>query len=162
MGQSWREIPGGVTAPLGYRAAGTAAGLKPSGELDLALILSDVEAQVAGTFTQNVVKAACVTYGQEILAAGSPVRAIVCNAGQANACTGEEGDRDNLALAQLVAESVGVQATEVLTASTGVIGQRIDLAKVETAMPQLAAAAMSASGLTGWPSCGQSDPSPPI
>lgn len=151
VGQSWREIPGGVTAPKGFRAAGTAAGLKPSGDMDLALIVSEVDATIAGTFTKNAVKAACVTYGQEILAHGEPVRAIVCNAGQANACTGAEGETDNLAISQIVAKSLSMQSTKVLTASTGVIGERIEVSKIQAAVPQLAKQILSPEGLRGGP-----------
>ena len=151
VGESWRQISGGVTAPQGFRASGLAAGLKPSAGMDLALVVSEVDAVASGTFTKNAVKAACVTYGQKILATGQPIRAIVCNAGQANACTGSEGERDNLAIAQLVANALGVDAPQVLTASTGVIGQRIDIAKVEAAVPTLVARALSSSGNNAGP-----------
>ncbi|WP_026101189.1 bifunctional glutamate N-acetyltransferase/amino-acid acetyltransferase ArgJ [Synechococcus sp. PCC 7336] len=149
MGQSWTEIPGGVTAPRGFRAAGAAVGLKPSGGLDLALVVSEVEAIAAGTLTRNAVKAACVTYDRAILAAGKPVRAILCNAGQANACTGAEGDRDNAKMAQLAAQALGVEPMQVFTASTGVIGQRIDLTKLEHSIPALAARVASDADLDG-------------
>ncbi|MGK7910259.1 MAG: bifunctional ornithine acetyltransferase/N-acetylglutamate synthase [Synechococcus sp.] len=151
MGQTWWEIPGGVTAPQGFRAAGLAAGLKPSEGMDLALVVSEVNAVAAGTFTQNAVKAACVTYGQEILAAGHSVRAIVCNSGQANACTGTDGDLDNRAIAHLVATALEIDESQVLTASTGVIGQRIDVSKVEAAVPSLVEQALSAEGRNAGP-----------
>jgi glutamate N-acetyltransferase/amino-acid N-acetyltransferase len=97
----WQEIPGGVTAPRGYRAAGIAAGLKPSGLPDLALILSDVEAIAAGVFTTSHVRAAPVDYCRERLQAKASARAILCNAGQANAATGEQGWRDALKVLKL-------------------------------------------------------------
>ncbi|NJK61584.1 MAG: bifunctional glutamate N-acetyltransferase/amino-acid acetyltransferase ArgJ [Synechococcaceae cyanobacterium SM2_3_1] len=134
---SWQEIAGGVTAPRGYRAAGVAAGLKPSGAPDLALIVSDVEAVAAGVVTTNQVKAACVTYAQQILEQGTPVRAILCNAGQANACTGGEGVEDNFAMARSMAEQLGIAPEQVLTASTGVIGQRLALDRLQAALPRL-------------------------
>ena len=84
----WQEITGGVTAPKGYKAAGIKAGLKPSGSPDLALILSDVEAIAAGVFTTSQVRAACVDYCRQNLQAKHGARAILCNAGQANAATG--------------------------------------------------------------------------
>ena len=151
MGQTWRQIPGGVTAPQGFRAAGVAAGLKPSGGMDLALLVSEVDAVTAGTFTKNAVKAACVTYGQEVLAAGQSIRAIVCNSGQANACTGNDGDRDNREIARLVADALEIDSSQVLTASTGVIGQRIDVTRVETAVPSLVEQALSAEGNNAGP-----------
>ncbi len=135
--RSWHEIAGGVTAPRGYRAAGMAAGLKPSGAPDLALIVSDVEAVAAGVVTTNQVKAACVTYDQQILEQGTPVRVILCNAGQANACTGEAGIEDNLAMARSIAEELGIPSEQVLTASTGVIGQRLALDRLQAALPTL-------------------------
>jgi glutamate N-acetyltransferase/amino-acid N-acetyltransferase len=142
----WIAMEGGITAPQGYRAAGIAAGLKPSGALDLALILSDAEATVAGVFTTNQVKAACVTYNQQIVATQKPVRAILCNAGQANACTGTEGDVNNATLARLVAEAVQVSPDQVLTASTGVIGRQLEMPKLQQAIPQLALKVAVAGG----------------
>ena len=97
----WHEISGGVTAPKGYRAAGIAAGLKPSGTADLALILSDVEAIAAGVFTTSQVRAACVDYCRQRLQAKASARAILCNAGQANAATGTQGWSDAQESAQL-------------------------------------------------------------
>ena len=87
----WQEITGGVTAPKGFRASGIAAKLKPSGAPDLALILSEVDAIAAGVFTTSQVKAACVDYCRQRLQAKPSARAILCNAGQANAATGEQG-----------------------------------------------------------------------
>jgi glutamate N-acetyltransferase/amino-acid N-acetyltransferase len=114
-----------------------AAGLKPSGAPDLALIVSDGEALAAGVVTTSQVKAACVIYDQQILEQGTPVRAILCNAGQANACTGSEGIEDNLAMAGSVAGLLGIHAEQVLTASTGVIGQRLALDRLQAALPTL-------------------------
>lgn len=137
LGAQFKPVAGAVTAPRGFRAAGVAAGLKPSGAADLALIVSDSEAVGAGVFTTNQVKAACVTYNQSILAQGQPVRAILCTAGQANACTGEEGERNNAQLARWVAERLGIPSHQVLTASTGVIGQQLEMAKIKAALPHL-------------------------
>lgn len=137
MSEQWQSIPGNVAAPRGFRAAGVAAGLKPSGDLDLALIVSEVEAIAAGVFTTNQVRAACVTHNRTRLV-NSRARAVLCNAGQANACTGAEGDRDDLAVADLAARALGLDADAVLTASTGVIGQRVDVDRFARAMPALA------------------------
>ncbi|MCL6436592.1 MAG: bifunctional ornithine acetyltransferase/N-acetylglutamate synthase [Leptolyngbyaceae cyanobacterium HOT.MB2.61] len=135
----WQEIPGGVTAPKGYRAAGIAAGLKPSGLPDLALIVSDVEAIAAGVFTTNQVRAACVDYCRERLQAKPSARAILCNAGQANAATGTLGWEDALASAQALSQQLNIPPESILLASTGVIGQRIKMDALKAALPQLVA-----------------------
>ncbi|MGF1491324.1 MAG: bifunctional ornithine acetyltransferase/N-acetylglutamate synthase, partial [Microcoleaceae cyanobacterium] len=90
----WKAVEGGITAPKGYRAAGIAAGLKPSGAPDLALILSEVDAIAAGVFTMSQVRAACVDYCRQRLQNRPSARAILCNAGQANAATGTQGWAD--------------------------------------------------------------------
>ena len=117
MMSDWQEITGGVTAPKGYRAAGITAGLKPSGLPDLALILSDVEAIAAGVFTTTQVRAACVDYCRQRLQAKASARAILCNAGQANAATGEQGLRDALESAQLLGEALKIPPESILLAS---------------------------------------------
>ncbi len=142
----WQQIAGGITAPRGFQAAGIAAGLKPSGDPDLALILSDTNAVAGGVFTTSQIKAACVTFDQHQLAQNpDSIRAIVVNAGQANACTGSQGEANNTALAQAVATAVHVQLSQVLTASTGVIGKQLDMAKLEAGLPTVAAQ-LSANG----------------
>lgn len=137
----WREITGGVTAPRGYRAAGITAGLKPSGMPDLALILSDVEAIAAGVFTTSQVRAACVDYCRQRLQAKPSARAVLCNAGQANAATGSQGWLDALECAMLLGQTLNIPAESVLLASTGVIGQRIRMEAMRSGIPQLIAAA---------------------
>jgi glutamate N-acetyltransferase / amino-acid N-acetyltransferase len=141
----WQQISGGVTAPKGYQAAGIAAGLKPSGAPDLALILSDVDAIAAGVFTTSQVRAACVDYCRQRLQVKPSARAILCNAGQANAATGAQGWADALESAQLLADVLKISPDSVLVASTGVIGQRIKMEGLRSHMPQLVAAA-SATG----------------
>ena len=137
----WQEITGGVTAPRGYKAAGIVAGLKPSGLPDLALILSDVDAIAAGVFTTNQVCAACVEYCRQRLQAKASVRAILCNAGQANAATGEQGWRDALESAQALGKELKIPAESILLASTGVIGQRIRMDGLLSGIPELVATA---------------------
>ncbi len=137
----WQEISGGVTAPKGYRAAGITAGLKPSGLPDLALILSDVEAIAAGVFTTSQVRAACVDYCRASLQAKASARAILCNAGQANAATGDQGWADASESAQLLGKQLNIPPESILLASTGVIGQRIRMDALREAIPQLVAAA---------------------
>ena len=133
----WQEIPGGVTAPKGYKAAGITAGLKPSGLPDLALIFSDVEAIAAGVFTTSHVRAACVDYCRQRLQSKHSARAILCNAGQANAATGSQGWIDAIESAMLVAQTLNIPSESVLLASTGVIGQRIRMDALKAGIPQL-------------------------
>ncbi|YAF98203.1 MAG: bifunctional ornithine acetyltransferase/N-acetylglutamate synthase [Nodularia sp. CChRGM 3473] len=135
----WQEITGGVTAPRGYQAAGITAGLKPSGLPDLALIWSDVEAIASGVFTTSQVKAACVDYCRQRLQAKHSARAILCNAGQANAATGKQGVRDAEESAQLLATELNISPETILLASTGVIGQRIKMDALRSGIPKLVA-----------------------
>ena len=137
----WQEITGGVTAPRGYRAAGITAGLKPSGLPDLALILSDVDAIAAGVFTTNQVCAAPVEYCRQRLQAKASTRAILVNAGQANAATGEQGGKDALESAKALGQALNIPPESILIASTGVIGQRIRMDALLSGIPQLVAAA---------------------
>ena len=137
----WQEITGGVTAPRGYRAAGITAGLKPSGLPDLALILSDVEAIAAGVFTTTQVRAAPVDYCRQKLQAKHSARAILCNAGQANAATGAQGWLDALESAMILGQALNIPSESILLASTGVIGQRIRMDALRSGIPQLVAAA---------------------
>jgi glutamate N-acetyltransferase/amino-acid N-acetyltransferase len=136
----WRKIVGGVTAPKGYRAAGITAGLKPSGLPDLALIVSDVDAIAAGVFTTNQVCAAPVIYCRQRLQAKASAKAILVNAGQANAATGAQGLADAEQSASLLAQALDISADAVLLASTGVIGQRIRMESLVAGIPQLVAA----------------------
>ncbi|MBW4464979.1 MAG: bifunctional ornithine acetyltransferase/N-acetylglutamate synthase [Pegethrix bostrychoides GSE-TBD4-15B] len=137
----WQEITGGVTAPKGFKASGIAAKLKSSGAPDLALIFSEVDAIAAGVFTTSQVKAACVDYCRQRLQAKPSARAILCNAGQANAATGEQGWIDATESAAVLAQALGISADSVLIASTGVIGQRIKMDALKAGIPQLVAEA---------------------
>jgi len=137
----WQEILGGVTAPKGFKASGITAGLKPSGAPDLALIVSEVEAIAAGVFTTSQVRAACVDYCRQRLQVKANARAILCNAGQANAATGEQGWADALESAQVLADALGISPDSVLVASTGVIGRRIKMDALKAGIPKLVAEA---------------------
>ncbi|MEO0539754.1 MAG: bifunctional ornithine acetyltransferase/N-acetylglutamate synthase [Cyanobacteria bacterium P01_A01_bin.105] len=137
---AWQIVEGGVTAPKGFKAAGIRAGLKPSGAPDLAMIVSDNDAIAAATLTQSQVRAACVDHCQQRLENRPSARAVVCNAGQANACTGQQGVADAVATAEAAASVLKIDAAQILLASTGVIGQRIKLEPLLAALPDLAAA----------------------
>ncbi|MFM7169316.1 MAG: bifunctional ornithine acetyltransferase/N-acetylglutamate synthase, partial [Cyanobium sp.] len=126
--QLWSPLPGGVSAPRGFQAAGSTAGLKASGRPDLALLLAPQGAVCAGTFTTTVVRAACVDLCAERLrTSGGRARAVLINSGQANACTGERGLMDSLAATAALAEPLGLPPEEILICSTGVIGVPIPM-----------------------------------
>lgn len=135
--EDWQEISGGITAPRGYKAAGIVAGLKPSGAPDLALIVSETEAIAAGVFTTSQVRAACVDYCRSRLQAKASASAILCNAGQANAATGQQGWLDALESAQILAQALNISPDSVLLASTGVIGHRIRMDAIRSGIPRL-------------------------
>lgn len=130
-------IQGGVTAAQGFEAAGLYAGIKKR-KKDMALVYTKTPATVAGTFTTNVVKAAPVKWDIKLVKANAPVHAVVLNSGVANACTGVQGDSDNEAMAQEVAEALGLKKEQVLTASTGVIGKQLPMDIIKSGCKALA------------------------
>lgn len=134
-------IQGGVTAAAGFLAGTACAAIKKAGIRDVAVIYSLVQASAAGVFTLNRVKAAPVLISMERLAAGQ-ARAVVVNSGNANACNGEQGMSDALAMAAEVAGILNIPPGEVLVASTGVIGRKMPMDKV---LPGIRAAAGQAS-----------------
>ena len=120
-------IEGSVSAPAGFRAAGVACGIKKTNGLDLALIVSDRPAAAAAVFTTNKAQAAPVLVSKARLqASGGHARAIDINSGCANACTGPEGLQTAEAMADTAARAAGGASSEVLVASTGVIGVALD------------------------------------
>ncbi len=129
-------LQGGVTAVPGILAGGVAAGIKPSGKKDLALIYSSTPARVAAVFTSNQVKGAPVLVSMEH-ARGGQAQAIVASSGCANVCTGEQGLRDAREMTKLVGELLRVPAGHVLIAATGVIGPLLPMDKVRAALPKL-------------------------
>ena len=137
-----------VTVPLGFRAAGVAAGLKESGNPDVAIVLNDgPSAAAAGVFTSNRVKAAPVLWSQQVLYGGN-VRAVVLNSGGANACTGPAGFQDTHKTAEHLAGQLAISAGEVAVCSTGLIGERLPLAALLAGVDAAVAAASTAGGLT--------------
>ncbi|WP_261359747.1 bifunctional glutamate N-acetyltransferase/amino-acid acetyltransferase ArgJ [Cyanobium sp. Cruz CV13-4-11] len=144
---AWQPIAGGLTAPAGFLAAGITAGLKPSGNPDLSLLLAPEGAVCAGTFTLSRVRAACVDLCAERLAAtGGHARAVLTNSGQANACTGERGLSDSLAATAALARRLELGEQEVLICSTGVIGVPIPIDILEAGLDPLVAALSSEGG----------------
>lgn len=138
------HVPGGVTAPKGYRAAAVSAGIKKQDRPDLALLVSDVEASVAGVMTANRIKAAPLLIDQARIKRGKG-RAIVVNSGCANACTGPEGLEDAKAMASETARVLSLDERDVLVASTGVIGTRLPMDRVRGGIMR-AAAQLTPSG----------------
>ena len=134
----------GVTFAKGFTAAGVKAGIKKSGNLDVAVIYTKTPAVVAGTFTQNKVAAAPVYVSKEVVATGT-AHAIVANAGCANACTGQQGLDDAHKMAQIAADELGVNADDVIVGSTGVIGVNLPMDKLEAGIKD-AVANLSADG----------------
>ena len=137
----WYPIPGGITAPEGFLAAGITAGLKASGKPDLSLLLAPEGAVCAGTFTTSLVRAACVDLCAERLQSrGGRARAVLTNSGQANACTGDRGLIDSQRATEAMANRLGLAPEEVLICSTGVIGVPIPMDTLLAGLDPLAAA----------------------
>jgi glutamate N-acetyltransferase/amino-acid N-acetyltransferase len=128
----------------GFRAAAVACGLKTSSvmgasDLDLALVSADIPCSAAGVFTTNRVKAAPVLYDQQVLASGAAeIRAVITNAGNANAVTGPRGMDDARAMAAATAEALGCRPDQVLVLSTGVIGRHLPMDKVTSGIAAIA------------------------
>ncbi len=118
----------------GFKASAVAAGLKKNGNLDIGLIVSEDEAAAAAVFTTNKVKAAPILLSREHIRTGK-ARAIIANAGNANACTGQAGLENARRTAELVARALGIRSQEVLVASTGVIGAPLNMDLVSAVVP---------------------------
>lgn len=125
-----KVIEGGITAAQGFTAASTAAGIKYQGREDMALVYSKEPCVSAGTFTSNVVKAACVQWDMKIIKSDIPVHAVVVNTGIANACTGQEVFDACEATAKAVEKTLGVNYESVVVGSTGVIGMQLPVDKL--------------------------------
>ncbi|MFE9583037.1 bifunctional glutamate N-acetyltransferase/amino-acid acetyltransferase ArgJ [Nocardia sp. NPDC006044] len=132
----------GVTGPLGFRAAGIAAGIKASGKPDLALVFNEgPDYAAAGVFTRNKVKAAPVLWSQQVLSGGR-LRAVILNSGGANACTGPAGFQDTHRTAEELAAALSnwgseTGAGEIAVCSTGLIGDRLPMDKLVPAITEI-------------------------
>lgn len=134
----------GVTYPEGFSAAGVSCGLKKNGKPDLAVVLSQTPAVVAGLFTSNVVKGHSLLWSKQQAIQGK-ARALAINSGCANACVGFDGERDAEIFAQLLAERANCPIEQAFLGSTGVIGYRLDMSKIESGLDQ-AFSKLSADG----------------
>jgi glutamate N-acetyltransferase/amino-acid N-acetyltransferase len=154
-------LTGGVTTPQGFRAAGVRAGIKASGDLDLALLVSDTPASAAAVFTTNLVQAAPVLVSRAHLGrSGGVARAIVVNSGCANACTGDQGMRVAQDMAAETARLLDCPVEQVLVASTGVIGVALPIEKVRSGLPAALRALGADQGPTAARAIMTTDPFP--
>ena len=127
-----KEIQGGVCAPAGFTAAGVHCGIrKNKTKKDLALLYSEVPCAAAAVYTKNLVKGAPITVTRENLADGR-AQAVLCNSGNANTC-----NADGPAVARRMSDACGIDARDVIVASTGVIGQRLDVSPIEASVGAL-------------------------
>ena len=127
-----------MNLPSGFRFSGVASGIKESGKKDIALIVSDDPAVGAGVYTQNVVRAASIDWNREVTPTDQ-LRAVVVNSGNANACTGEEGSRNNQQMAIQTSGLIDCQPGQICVMSTGVIGQQLPMNCVEKGIEESAA-----------------------
>ncbi|MCO1657863.1 bifunctional glutamate N-acetyltransferase/amino-acid acetyltransferase ArgJ [Pseudonocardia humida] len=136
-----------VVAAKGFRAAGVAAGIKASGNPDLALVVNDgPRFDAAGVFTRNKVKAAPVLWTEQVVAATRRLRAVVLNSGGANACTGHEGFQTAHSTAEKAAALLDAGAIEVAVCSTGLIGAQLPRGRVLAGVERAHAALSAAPG----------------
>lgn len=119
-----------LLSPRGFRASGVYAGIKTRQSPDVGLLLADAPATAAAVFTTNKVFAAPVKVGRAHVAAGK-LRGVVVNSGNANACTGKQGERDAQRMCEVAASIAGCAKNEILPSSTGIIGHPLPMAKVE-------------------------------
>jgi len=136
---------GGVTSPLGFRAAGVACGIKSGNKKDLALLVSEKDAKVGTAFTSNRIKAAPVKLSMQH-SRRSRVRGIVINSGNANACTGLRGITDAQSMVDKTASVLGCKRTQVLVCSTGKIGEPLPIRKITKGIEKAAAKLSGTSG----------------
>lgn len=137
-------IEGGVTAAKGFKAAGVSCGIKQSGKKDLAVIYSEKPSSVAALFTSNTLAAAPIAISRKHTSSGK-ARAIVANSGNANACTGQQGVSDAVAMAQIAGKELGIDPHQVVVASTGIIGVPLPMQKISSGI-QKAVVALSENG----------------
>ncbi|MGN0371640.1 MAG: bifunctional glutamate N-acetyltransferase/amino-acid acetyltransferase ArgJ [Enterocloster sp.] len=134
----YKVTEGGVTAAKGFMTASTAAGIKYRNRQDMAMIYSQAPCKSAGTFTTNLVKAAPVKWDKNQVTSGADARAVIVNAGIANACTGVEGMGYCSQTARAAAQVLNIPEDSVLVASTGVIGMQLPMDRIEAGIRTMA------------------------
>lgn len=135
-----KVIEGGITAAKGFKASSCEANIKYKNRTDMAMVYSESPCVCAGTFTSNVVKAACVQWDMQVVKSGEPLSAVVINSGIANACTGKAGMDACEATAKAVEKELGVSYKSVAVASTGVIGMQLPVDRLVDGVSMLAKA----------------------
>lgn len=124
-----------LSIPDGFSFTGVASGIKNSGKTDISIIVADETCSAFGVFTQNIIRASSIDWNKDRIGAA---RAIVINSGNANACTGAQGERDNESMARGLAEKIGCDLNDVLVMSTGIIGEMMPMEKVNVGIGQAA------------------------
>ena len=132
-----KKINGGITAPRGFLAAGIHSGIKQTGQLDLALVVSEKPGPIAGVFTKNTIPAASVVLDRRHLKKKLG-QAFIINSGNANAFTGVEGTKDAIETVRLVATQLDIPEQHVFVSSTGAIGVPLPMPAVRKGIPILA------------------------
>lgn len=130
---------GSVTTPQGFKAGGLHCGLKKTTRHDLGAIVCEVPAAAAGVYTTNVFQAAPIHVTRESIGASGKLRAVIVNSGNANACTGKQGEADAYEMRSAFAEAIGVPSEQVAVASTGVIGELLKMDRVRGGIAELPA-----------------------
>jgi glutamate N-acetyltransferase/amino-acid N-acetyltransferase len=133
----YQEVTGGITTPLGFQAGGLYCGLKKVMKNDLGLIWCDVPASAAGVYTKNVFQAAPIKITQESISTSGKLQAMIVNSGNANACTGEQGEQDARMMRAATANAFKIAEHLVGVSSTGVIGVLMPMDKVQLGIQQL-------------------------
>lgn len=146
-----KDNTSGCVEIKGFKAAGVHCDVrgKADGRLDLALVASECPCVVAGVFTRNRMAAAPVRLGRTALEEGDYFKGFVANSGNANACTGEQGMKDTLAMRQMAAEALGCQPEEIFVCSTGRIGENLPMKKITAGITE-AASVLDDSPEAGW------------
>jgi len=132
-----KKLKGGITAPKGFVAAGIHSGIKQTGQLDLALVVSEKPGPIAGVFTKNTIPAASVVLDRRHLSKGLG-QAFIINSGNANAFTGVEGTKHAIETVRLVATQLDIPEQHVFVSSTGAIGIPLQMPAIRKGIPILA------------------------
>ena len=119
--------------PIGFRFGSSACGIKSDGKLDLAVIYSEPSAVMAGVYTMNAVRATSIDWNRAITPSAS-FKGVLINSGNANACTGEQGKRDNQAMALATAKCLEVESNQIGVLSTGIIGVHLPIEQIQSAI----------------------------
>ena len=137
MGKTYAIIEGGITTPKGFKAGGLHCGLKKTDRHDLGVIVCEVPAAAAAVYTTNLFQAAPLQVTRESLAEEGKLRAMLINSGNANACTGKQGEDDARTMRSEMAEALGIPKHQVAVASTGVIGELLKMDRVSSGIAKL-------------------------